>query len=107
MQRIPLALAEEKMVLARDVFRDGRGTGPPICGKGMALTELLIERLKRLGVEAVVVDGHPLRMEGDRSPEEILAALDRRFKKAEGDPLTARLKLIYRQQLLNSAGPGE
>jgi hypothetical protein len=71
------------------------------------LTESLIERLKRMGVQTIAVEGHPVRMDGDRSPEEILLALDRRFKKVETDPLTAILKNIYRQYYIKSTDSGE
>ena len=107
MQKIPLALAEADMVLARDIFRDENAGGPPICGKGITLTESLIERLKRMGVQTIAVEGHPVCMEGDKSPEEILLAFDRRFKKVENDPLTGKLKEIYAQYYVKSSGPGE
>lgn len=107
MQKIPLALAEADMVLARDIFREENASGPPICGKGITLTESLIERLKRMGVQTIAVEGHPVRMNGDKSPEEILLALDRRFKKVETDPLTGILKNIYRQYYIKSTDSGE
>ena len=107
MQKIPLALAEADMVLARDILRDDNAGGPPICGKGITLTESLIERLKRMGVQTIAVEGHPVRMDGDKNPEEILLDLDRRFIKVENDPLTGRLKNIYRQYYDKSSGSGE
>jgi len=107
MQKIPLALAEAEMVLARDIFRDDNASGPPICGKGIALTESLIERLKRMGVQTIIVEGHPVQLNGDKSPEEIMLALDRRFKKVADDPLTGILKNIFRQYYVKSSGSGE
>ncbi|HTP63964.1 MAG TPA: hypothetical protein VMJ66_01135 [Geobacteraceae bacterium] len=104
MQKIPLALAEADMVLARDVFREDNAGGPPICGKGLTLTESLIERLKSMGVQTIVVEGHPVLMSGDKSPEELLEALDYRFRKAANDPLTGKLKSIYRQYLVRTLG---
>ncbi len=106
MQKIPLAMAEAEMVLARDIFRDDNG-GPPICGKGITLTDSLIERLKRMGVQTIVVEGHPVRMTGDKNPEDILAALDFRFRKVENDPLTGKLKRVYRQYLVKAFDLGE
>ena len=97
MQKIPLTSAAPDMVLGRDIFRDENASGPPICGRGIKLTSSLIERLKRMGVQSITVEGNPLPMAGDRSLEEVLQALDERFRKVEGDPLTARLKNIYRQ----------
>jgi hypothetical protein len=107
MQKIPIVLAEAEMVLARDIFRDDNAGGPPICGKGVTLTESLIERLKRMGVQMIVVEGHPVRMNGDKNPEDILKALDFRFKKVEDDPLTGKLKKIYHEYLAKSFDPGE
>jgi hypothetical protein len=104
MQKIPLLLAEPDMVLARDILRDGNANGPPICGRGVTLTDTLIERLKRMEVQTITVEGHPLRMDGERTPEEILLALDKRFKKVENDPLTNKLKKIYRAYLMKSFG---
>ena len=104
MQKIPLVLAEAEMVLARDVFREDNPGGPPICGRGLSLTESLIERLKRMGVQTVVVEGHPVQMNGDKSPEEQLEALEYRFKKVAEDPLTGKLKRIYRQYLVRTLG---
>ena len=97
MQKIPLTMATPDMVLGRDIFRDDNASGPPICGRGIKLTSSLIDRLKRMGVQSITVEGNPIRMAGDRSPEEILKALDERFRKVEDDPLTARLKNVYRQ----------
>jgi hypothetical protein len=57
MQKIPLALAESGMVLARDISRHDNANGPPICGKGVTLTLSLIERLKTLGVQTVTSKG--------------------------------------------------
>lgn len=104
MQKIPLALAEADMVLARDILRDENAGGPPICGKGITLTDSLIERLKRMGVQTIAVEGHPVRMDGDRTEEEILLALDKRFEKVEDDPLTNKLKKIYRAHYMKSFG---
>jgi hypothetical protein len=104
MQKIPLLLAEPDMVLARDIYRDDNANGPPICGRGVALTDSLIERLKRMGVQTISVEGHPVRMDGDKNLEEILSALERRFKKAGNDPLTGRLKEIYRAHYMKSFG---
>jgi hypothetical protein len=104
MQKIPLTMATPDMVLGRDIYRDDSASGPPICGRGIQLTSSLIERLKKMGVQSITVEGTPLPMAGDRSPEEILQALDERFRKVEGDPLTARLKNIYRQYYGKTSG---
>lgn len=97
MQKIPLTMAEPDMVLGRDIYRDDNPGGPPICGRGMKLTGALIERLKKMGVQSITVEGNPVGMSGSKSPEEILKSLDERFRKVEGDPLATRLKNVYRQ----------
>ena len=104
MQNIPLTLAISGLVLAKDVARSDNPAGPPVCGKGLTLTDSLIERLKDMGIQSITVEGHPIRMDGDNSLEEMLAALDRRFKKVEGDPLTMKLKMIYKKQIIKSMG---
>ncbi len=103
-QRIPTKSALPGMVLARDIYRQDSAGGPPICGKGMTLTVSLIERLKRIGVQTIIVDGHPVRTEGKRTPEELLEDLDRRFRKVEDDPFAGKLKEIYRAILLKKSG---
>lgn len=104
MQRLPIALAEAGMVLAKDVFREDNVGGPPICGKDITLTLTLIDRLKRMGINKIVVQGHPVQMAGDKSPEEILRDLDRRFRKVGNDRLTGKLKEIYRAYLMRVSG---
>ncbi len=104
MQKIPIVLAESGMVLARDIVRGDNPGGPPICGKGTELTDSLIERLKRMGVSKIAVQGHPVWMEGDKTLDEVLADLDKRFAKVADDPLTGKLKDIYRTHLVKALG---
>ena len=104
MQKIPLSLARPGMVLARDVRKDDDDVSPPICGKGIPLSEALIARLEMMGIQAVTVEGKPVSMEGDRTPDEMLALLDRRFSKVMDDPLMAGLKGIYRDLIMNTTG---
>ena len=104
MQKIPIILAQADMVLARDVFRGDNQVGIPICGKGTVLTDSLIERLERLDVQTVHVEGHPVWADGDRSLDDMLRDLDKRFEKVLDDPLTARLHDICKAQLIKSMG---
>jgi hypothetical protein len=104
MQKIPLTSAEPDMVLGRDIFREDNPGGPPICGRGMKLTAPLIERLKNMGVQSVMVEGGPPGGSGVQSPEEAFSALERRFHKAGDDPLTSRLKNVYRQYYAKNFG---
>lgn len=104
MQKIPISLAAAGMVLAKEIRKDDDDISPPICGKGVALTESLISRLERMGVQAVTVEGHPVRTDDDKSVDELLQGLDRRFSKVEGDPLMMNLKAIYRENIMLSHG---
>lgn len=104
MQKIPLMLTKEGMVLARDVFRNDSATGIPICGKGTVLTESLITRLDHMDVQSVYVSGHPVWADGDRSLEDMLQDLDRRFEKVRHDSLTTKLYDIYLKYLKRSMG---
>ncbi len=104
MQRIPIMLALPGMELARDICREDGAAGPPICGKGMVLTVSLIERLKRMGAQTITVVGRPVMTEDDRTMDEHLEDLDRRFRKVADDPLTGSLKGIYREYITKASG---
>lgn len=104
MQKIPLLLATPGMIIAHDVFRSDNPAGMPICGKDTVLTESLIARLKHLNVATLYVEGHPIWENGDRTLEDELRDLDRRFEKVHHDPLTEKLYEIYADFLKRSMG---
>jgi len=104
MQKIPLNLAEAEMVLARDVFRNDSPAGIPICGKGTTLTDSLIGRLAHLGVQSIYVEGHPVQQEGERSLEEQLADLERRFSKTGDNRYNQLLLDVYRKHITTMMG---
>jgi hypothetical protein len=104
MQTIPFSLAAPGMALARDIKNPDSPDGPPMCGKGVVLTEALISRLQQKNVQAITVEGRPVKVDGDKSLEELLQLLDRRFRRVVQDPLMIRLKEIYRQHLIRSLG---
>ncbi len=100
MQNIPLILAAPGMTLAKAVMRPDSESRMPICGAGTALTELLIERLDQMGIASVLVEGHPVLIEGEKTPEAEIKALDHRFRQVCEDPLMIRLKEIYKDRLI-------
>lgn len=104
MQKIPLMRATAGMVLARDVFRNESATGMPICGKNTVLSDTLIARLNNQNIKSVYVEGHPVWEDGDRSLEEMLAELDRRFEKVRNDPLTLKVYEMFVEHLKQSMG---
>lgn len=102
MQNIPIALAKSGMVLAKDVLRLDQSSPVPICGKGTPLTDPLIERLKRMEIQSIIVEGHPVFMEGESTLEEQLEKLDKRFRQVADDPRMMKIKEIYRKQMIRS-----
>jgi hypothetical protein len=102
MQKIPLTLAASGMILAQDIKNPDNPEGPPLCGKGVTLTDSLLDRLQRMGIQSIAVEGHPVNIEGEKSLEEELEILDRRFRKVTDDPLMNKLREMYRIQLINS-----
>lgn len=104
MQTIPITLSVAGMVLARDILREGKPDGSPVCGKGLVLTDSLIERLRKMGIQSVTVEGQPVKLEGGETLESALEALDNRFRMAGSDPLTMRLQEIYRKHIRISHG---
>ncbi|HHK60145.1 MAG TPA: hypothetical protein ENJ73_00280 [Desulfobacterales bacterium] len=98
MQRILLAQAAEGMVLAKDVLTP---EGRVLCGKGTELSAALIDRLKRMEISAITVEGHPVGEPVD--PAAATAAIERRFAKAAGDPVLDALRALLIQRVAEEA----
>lgn len=83
MQQILSLQAAEGMVLAKDVNTpDGR----ILCGKGTTLTASMIDRIIKMEVGYVTVEGHPVQVEGEKSLEQELADIDKRFSRVKHVP---------------------
>ena len=106
MQKIPINSAQKGMVLASDVFQPGSASTIPMCGKGVILTEALIERMIRLEIQTVSVEGHPVTLPGELSLETQLIDLDRRFKKVNDEPRMIRIKEMFRKNFIKSREGG-
>ncbi len=102
MQKIPLALAFDGMILAQEIKNPDNPEGPPLCGKGVVLNSSLIERLHRIGVQSITVEGHPVKIEGEKTLDEELSSLDYRFRKVKDDPNMRILREIYRIQIIKA-----
>lgn len=102
MQKIPIAQSQPGMTLAKDVIRPDNPNGPPLCGKGVELTAPLIMRLQNMGVQSLIVEGHPLWQEGDKTLGELLADLDHRFCRVADKPHMQTIKDIYRSCIIKS-----
>ena len=98
MQRIPLDRATERMRLAKPVVNDN---GVTLIREGTELTNPLIERLKNLGIEQIVVQGCSRKTEG--KAEKPLSVLEReleaRFRPTQSIPVMRQLKEIFLREL--------
>lgn len=99
MQEIFTSQAAQGMVLAKDIInQDGR----VLCGKGTALTDTLIERLKKMEIAHLAVVGHPLEVEGEKTLEEELQDIEKRFSRVLDTPPLMFLKKRLMEQLIYS-----
>lgn len=92
MQKIPLNLAKEGMALAKPVLRDN---GLVLVAEGTELSASLLERLERMGIDTVVVQGNPVDMDGIAGGTEYtkrIERLDHLFRKFKADPWMNDLK---------------
>lgn len=99
MQQIVTAMAAEGMVLAQDVLTP---EGRVLCGKGTELSTGLIERLKRMEIPSITVEGHPVQVMGEKSLQEELDDLDARFSRVEKIAPLRYLKKKIREKLIAS-----
>lgn len=97
MQKIPLKLAKAGMKLAKPVVND---RGMTLCGAGTELAEETIQRLVRMEVKRIAVEGHPVDTGGkEKSLAQKLEELDTRFKKVQNDPLMKKIKNMMSEVL--------
>ena len=97
MQKIPLELAAPGMKLAKPVINK---RGMTLCGAETELTEELIERLTRMEVKRITVEGHPVDTgETEKGLSQKIDELHTRFKDVEGDPLMSKIKNTFLELL--------
>jgi hypothetical protein len=104
MQKIPLSLARNGMILAKEVVRPEKPEGPPLFGKGMTLSDTHIERLAGLGIQTIVVEGRPVVMEGDESLGDQLNNLEERFTRCGQDAFMQKLKAALQRHIAKMMG---
>lgn len=88
--------AGEGMVLARDVETP---EGRVLCGKGAVLDMGMVERLKKMGITAITVEGHPVDAESVKPLEQELEEIDRRFSKVQDIPPLQYLQKKLREKV--------
>lgn len=107
MQKIPITLAQPGMILGQDIKSSEDPSAMTICGKGMQLKESLLARLRDMGIQTLTVEGHPVKMDGEASLEEMLASLDIRFSRVSNDPLMLKVRDMYRRHIQRSMGAAD
>jgi hypothetical protein len=91
MQRIPIKLAKAGMKLAKEAVTP---EGQVLCGAGLELTDELVVRLQKQGVVVLTVEGHPVRLPGEKKLSERIKDLDVRFRPVNRNPVLKALKTI-------------
>jgi len=77
MQRLPLSYIKPGMKTYEEVID---ANGRVLCGKGVELTEDHIKRFEDFGVNFVTVEGNPVKLPWEKSLEEELKELEKRFE---------------------------
>ena len=99
MQRIFSSQAQEGMVLAKDVETP---EGRVLCGKGTPLSSNVIDRLLKMDITHITVEGHPVAMPGEKSLKEELADLEARFSEVQKVPPLVYIKKKLMKKLIES-----
>lgn len=96
MRRVPIEKAEAGMITTQPIVSE---KGMVLCSKGSPLTQTLIERLAKLGIKSIAVEGDD-PVEGTMDPVQSRLEIDERFSKVADDPLMAEIKnLVVKIQL--------
>lgn len=99
MQKIPLKLAKPGMVLAKPVAKDN---GMVLLAQGTELNESALERMERMNIERIVIEGELPDLDGAGAGTnygQILDKLDHLFRKHEKDAWMMKLKKGFRHYL--------
>lgn len=102
MQKLFLSMAAAGMTLARDIVTQ---EGRVLCGKGTVLSDALLDRLRRMEISSLTVEGHPVTIEGEATLEEQLASLASRFSRVTDNPTLIYIKKKLADKLVATAAP--
>ncbi len=99
MRKVALDEVEEGMVLAKPVTRDN---GMVLVAAGTTVTAALVERLRRMGIERLVVEGEdPGRPAMDAAAR--LARLEHLFRGFADDPFMTKVKAMVAARIQRKA----
>jgi len=76
MQRLPLSYIRPGMKTFEEVV-DAQGR--VLCRKGVELTESMLQKFQELGVSYITVEGTPVKLPWEKTLEEELELLEKRF----------------------------
>ena len=97
MQRIPVDKAAPGMIIAKPVLTE---IGVVLVGQGTELTDGVIEKLKSLEIQNVIVKGRPLDTgDEERGLEQLYKELEERFSLATSDKLCIQIKDCIKKDL--------
>lgn len=99
MQKILLAQAKEGMVLGREIETP---EGRVLCGKGTELSESILNRLAKMDIVSIFVEGHPVAVPGDKPLVEQMAEIEARFSRVNDIAPLHYIKVRLLQQLAHS-----
>lgn len=106
MQKIPLNLARPGMVLAKPVLRDN---GLVLVAENTELSESLLQRLERMDIETITVQGHPVDLGdgGENTYAQRMSRLEHLFRRHGQDAWMLKVREHTRAFFqLKSAGSG-
>ena len=92
MQKIPIAYAKPGMVLAKPVTRKD---GTILIGEDTEISESILNRLDRMDVKEIVVQGEPVQLDEDSSGASFgkrLQRVDHLFRRHEADEWMQQVK---------------
>lgn len=101
MQQILSAQAKEGMILAKDVMTPEDRV---LCGKDTVLTNAVIDRLAKMDIMHITVQGHPVKVQGEKTLKEELRDIEARFSKVTKVPPLMYIKKKLMQKMIASRG---
>lgn len=93
MPKISVSELKPGMIVSRDVYNDN---GVIVLKENTELTESIIERFKKMGIEYIYVKGEK---RFSKSKEETLKEVEKRFNRTEGKPIMDRIKRIIMEHI--------
>lgn len=95
MQRLPLSYIKPGMKTYEEVV-DSQGR--VFCGKGIEITEEMLKKFQELGINYITVEGNVVKLPWEKTLEEELVELERRFSEVKEETLL-QIKEIIKELL--------